>query len=77
MGTVTQIATRSERFRPNTGSAQLVYRNLAVLNIWLMLQAMDPELPAWDDLTPGERQRCSNDLFDAAMRTWWRQTEDQ
>jgi hypothetical protein len=58
-----------------TGTAQLMYRNLAAMNVWLMLREMDPGLPPLEALGESEVQRLANDIFDTAMRTWWRQTE--
>jgi hypothetical protein len=57
-----------------TGTAQLLYRNLAAINVWQMLRAMDPGLPAWEELDESAQQRCVNDITDSAMRMWWRQT---
>ncbi len=61
--------------RSNAGTAQLLYRNLAALNVWQMLRVMDPGLPAWEDLSDSEQTRHVNDITDTAMRMWWRQGE--
>ena len=47
---------------------QLMYRNLAAIQVWAFRRAIDPSVPPWDDLSETEKRAIANAVVRAAIR---------